>query len=309
MNNRNGFVLVCVLWVLAILTVVTLGLGRRALLDRRAAAYALDRSQAMLMARGAVHRGIAEVRNKAIVDELSERDPGITHLGQPWARPQDMLKDGDIFRLGEAFEEDHVVYRIEDMERRINVNRAPPELLENIEALSRTAARKIYARTRTGEQEGDPPAAFHTLEEIRHIDGVSDEDWFGGRRKTGLQYLLTTWGDGRVNVNTASAEVLRSIPGMRAGDVDKIIAFRAGNDGELGTGDDRGLKPLVNLVELVGIRADTMEAIMRYCKYNSDLFKITGEATRRKGAVRVSCSAVVYFNGNVLAWQEESLGS
>ncbi len=309
MRNRHGFVLVCVLWVLAILTVATLGLGRRALLDRRAAAYALDRSQAMLMARGAVHRGIAEVRNKAIIDELSERDPGITHLGQSWARPQDMLKDGDIFRLGEAFETDHVVYRIEDMERRINVNRAPPQLLENIDALSRTAARKMYARTRTGEQEGDPPAAFHALEEIRHIDGVRDEDWFGSKGKTGLRHLLTTWGDGRVNVNTASAEVLRSIPGMREDDVEKIIAFRAGNDGELGTGDDQGFKPLVDLVGLVGIRVDAMQAIMQYCKYNSELFKITGEATRRNGAVRVSCSAVVHVGGSLLAWQEEPLGS
>lgn len=309
MIRKRGFVLVCVLWVLAILTVVTLGLGRRAVLDRRAAAYSLDRAQAALMARGAVRRAIADLKNKAIIDELAERDPGITHLGQPWAREQDMLKGGEIFKLGDAFENDSVVYRMEDEERRVNVNRAAPELLDNLDALSRTAARKIYVRTRTGEQEGDPPAAFHTLEEIRHIEGVRDEDWFGTKRKTGLRYLLTTWGDGRININTASEEVLASIPGMHESDAAKIIEFRAGSDGELGTGDDRGIKPQMSLVEEAGIRPNSMQAIYKYCKYNSELFKITGEATRRNGAVRVASSAVVQSNGTVLMWQEEAFGS
>src|SRR5690606_17628980 len=53
-QSERGFVLVIVLWVLAILTVISVGFGRRSVLDRRAAAFTLDKTQAMMLARGAV---------------------------------------------------------------------------------------------------------------------------------------------------------------------------------------------------------------------------------------------------------------
>ncbi|MDP7638547.1 MAG: hypothetical protein QGG73_02365, partial [Candidatus Hydrogenedentes bacterium] len=53
-RGRRGFVLVSVLWILAILTVVSLGFANRASLERKVAWYALDQAQAQNMARGAV---------------------------------------------------------------------------------------------------------------------------------------------------------------------------------------------------------------------------------------------------------------
>ena len=72
MRSPRGFVLVTVLWVLAILSLITIGFGRRAMLDRKAATYTLDHDRAMYRARGAVERGIAELRNKAIIDALNK---------------------------------------------------------------------------------------------------------------------------------------------------------------------------------------------------------------------------------------------
>ena len=54
-QHRGGFVLVSVLWILAILTVISLGFARRAMLERRMAWYALDREQAQQMARAAAN--------------------------------------------------------------------------------------------------------------------------------------------------------------------------------------------------------------------------------------------------------------
>ena len=54
----------CVLWVLAILTVVTLGFGRRVMLERRASAYSMDYAQAKQMARGAIEVGRVKLANQ-----------------------------------------------------------------------------------------------------------------------------------------------------------------------------------------------------------------------------------------------------
>ena len=68
MRTRSGFVLVSVLWVLAILTVITLSFGQRVLIERRLAAYALDHTKALYMARGAVTRGIVELQHREAIN-------------------------------------------------------------------------------------------------------------------------------------------------------------------------------------------------------------------------------------------------
>src|SRR5690554_4196961 len=88
---QQGFVLVVVLWVLAMLTVVTLSFGHRTMLERRAATYTMDHVQAKMLARGAVQRGIVEIRNKAF-EEFSrdEEWTPLTHYGQKWARSMNL---------------------------------------------------------------------------------------------------------------------------------------------------------------------------------------------------------------------------
>ncbi|MBP9002347.1 MAG: hypothetical protein KBH78_01820, partial [Candidatus Hydrogenedentes bacterium] len=204
MGQRAGFVLVCVLWVTALLSLLALGFARRAMLDRRAATYALDHAVAMAAARGAVERGILEVMNRGLkIRFLPPERRGGTHLGEYWARPTDFAGEG--FLSQELFGEgDAVYYVITDEERRININTAPEELLRNIPSLNRTVLRRILAR-RSGQDEEDPEnrvTVFRALEELRSFRGVEDEDWFGDDRKPALSKLLTVWGDGMININT-----------------------------------------------------------------------------------------------------------
>ncbi|HOQ89068.1 MAG TPA: hypothetical protein PLX03_02905, partial [Candidatus Hydrogenedentes bacterium] len=92
---KRGFVLVCVLWVTALLSLLALGFARRAMLDRRAATYALDHAVAMAAARGAVERGILEIMNRGLkVRFLPPERRGGTHLGEYWARPTDFASEG-----------------------------------------------------------------------------------------------------------------------------------------------------------------------------------------------------------------------
>ncbi len=326
-TRKNGFVLVCVLWVLAILTVLTVGFGHRALLDRRAAAYSLDRAQAMMMARGAVQRGAIEVRNKAIKDAIEvaqeqqraqrqgkkPRPVGGTHLGQPWARPKNLLHgDGDCFDAMEGFKDDRASYIIQDAERWIDINTAPKKLLEEVDSLSRSAIRRIWRRRTKGVHDGEGRASFHAVEELRYLRGIDEDNWNGERSKTGLRFLLTSWGGGKINLNTASAPVLECVPDLKDGDINTIMKFRAGKDGKVGTGDDQGFANMEHLAEKTKISGDALHALKTYCKVSSTFFKITGVATRRGGTVRAVCSAWYEINGSsyrLVGWQEEALGA
>ncbi|HPU98788.1 MAG TPA: type II secretion system protein GspK, partial [Candidatus Hydrogenedentes bacterium] len=174
--------------------------------------------------------------------------------------------------------------------------------------------RRILAR-RTGKDEEDPEnqvTVFRALEELRYFRGVDDEDWFGDERKPGLSRLLTVWGDGMININTAPKEVLMCIPGIQEQDVDAWLAFRAGDDRKPDTEDDRGVMSLDSLSRATGIQGKSLEAIQRFCKFDSTCFKISGLATRRNGRVRAFCSAVVTLTEDgpvIVDWQEKPIGA
>lgn len=308
----NGYVLVTVIWVLAILSVITLGFGHRAILSARAAAYSLDRVEAMMYARGAVQRGIVLLRNKAWHDfaESGQRD-ATTRFGQAWSRPGDLF--GSVYQRAQGTSgDDEAKFYIEDLEGRWNVNVVDNEVLQNIEAISPPARRRIVSRRGTGIARRQEQTRFQTLEELRFVDGVDEENWFGTEEYAGIREVLTVVGDARVNINTAPEAVLRSIPDMGRGDIEAIVRYRKGGDGEVGTRDDRGFRTLDELAEQLDISGDGLIGLQRHCKTTSSYFKITGVGTRRAGNVRAVCTAIVEIRGphaEIHAWQEERLGS
>jgi type II secretory pathway component PulK len=316
-------VLVSVLWVVALLTVITLSYHHRARLEVQAARYSLDSSQAMLAARGAVERGLLELRNKSLLDQLAAQ-PGmpaggpLVFLGQPWARGGELYGEDGLLEAGETFREDSVRYTIEDLERYVNINTATEALLENLPGISRPVARQINFR-RSGADEGGVPSGagrvpFQDIAELRGLHGIRDEDWFGGGKEGALLDLLTTLGDGRVNVNTAPFEVLRVLPGVDEAAAKTLVAMRTGADGEAGTADDRGWSDWDIFATDTGIHGDTLQSLKQLCKFDSSYFKIEGLATRRGGRIRSACAAVVHVTGDsgvatIIAWTEEPLGA
>ncbi|HPC15217.1 MAG TPA: type II secretion system protein GspK [Candidatus Hydrogenedentes bacterium] len=316
MTSPRGFVLVTVLWVLAILSLITIGFGRRAMLDRKAATYTLDHDRAMYRARGAVERGIAELRNKAIIDALNMQQ-GRTSYAQSWSRPVDMLAEGVYFEKTEGAdnkkeERDVCRYRIRDEESLICINGVDDTFLTRIKALTPGAVRKIMRRRGGDPDTNEPGQGFQTIEELRTIEGIDDKDWFGDDDSPGLRDLMTCWGDGKININTASPEVLKCIPDVHDNVVEGIIAYRAGSDGELYTADDQDFPDLGAVANLAGISGQDMQPLVQYCKVDSQFFTIHGIATFRQGKVRATCVATVVMNppyATVIKWREEFLGS
>ncbi len=313
-SGRDGFVLVSVLWILAILTVVSLGFGRRAMLERRMAWYALDREQAQQMARGAAERGLLELRNKALLAEY-DNQASYTGLDQRWAIPVDLLSESDYFEgfSGDEFGGDVCVYEIEDCERRISLNQAPREHLEELDGLRFGTVGEILER-RLPEGTGYRAERFHSVEELRSLQDFSEDEWYGREGGPGLRDMLTIWGTGggRVNVNTVSAAVLRSLPGIEDQVADAIIGYRSGIDGVLYTEDDRSFKSMATMNDKLRVSAEKLSPVRRYCKTSSRLFTIKARATRRQGKINAFCTVVVEMRGTkpvILEWKEQAVGA
>jgi len=54
----------------------------------------------------------------------------------------------------------------------------------------------------------------------------------------GLIHVFTVYGDGFININTAPAYILSTLPQMTDSLVNALISYRAGNDGRINTDDD-----------------------------------------------------------------------
>lgn len=311
-STAPGFVLVSVLWVLALLTVVTLSFGYRARLEAQAARYSLDASQARLAARGAVECAILQLRNKALLDRAEGAAAPMTHLGQAWARIGDLQALG-VFTPDPHLQQEQITYQIEDLERYVNINTAPDALLEALPGIDRSVARRIRFR-REGAEGASPRAPFQDLAELRTLEGLSEPDWFGGAGEPGLGELVSVHGDGRVNINTAPESVLAVLPEVGEGLAGDIIALRNGPDGASGTGDDRGWAGWDQFAAETGIQGTPLQSLQRLCKFDSAYFKITAVATRRGGRILSSCAAVVRVSGDagdatLVSWTEDSLGA
>jgi len=108
----------------------------------------------------------------------------------------------------------------------------------------------------------------------------------------GIADILTVWGDGKVNLNTATDDVLLSYAEYEDWELSSVKEARAGEDGEAGTLDD-GIK---NLAE-IGADANKF-------KLQSDFVKVTSVGDMFGIQYQIECivlsqgkdSVVVYWN-------------
>jgi type II secretory pathway component PulK len=114
------------------------------------------------------------------------------------------------------------VYTMVDAESRLHLNRSSQEMLARVPGLGLDGAVAITASTLR---------PFHLKEELRLLEDLTDEMYQQS------QEFLTVYGSGAVNINTASAEVLHAL-GIEDNLVERLMTFRAGDDGQVGTADD-----------------------------------------------------------------------
>ena len=221
-EGERGIALLVVIWVLTLLAILIVGFSGDARTELLVARNHYESASARAIADAGVSLAIL-----GILDPTPEAQ---------WAA------DGRVREM--SYADGTLRIRIQDEGGKIDLNAAPPELLAGLlttvgglspgDAGSLAQAIDTY---RQAQQQADTPAAgrgglrtmvrrqanaFRVIEDLRLVPGVTRETY--GR----IAPFVTVYsGVGDVDPLTAPPEVLRSLPGVNAGEVEAFLAARA----------------------------------------------------------------------------------
>ena len=292
-TSRRGSVLISSLWILAILSVLALGIGFRISVELKLNRYAMDRLKARYIAMGGFVRAEDALSRSAntydsmfacglsFPDETSMTSFFADTLGDGSFSVG--YKDGSIRRAG-----------LRDEERCININTADPIKLARLPGMTNEIAACIVdwrdvdnVPLDAGSEQGyydllERPykcknGPLTVSEELMLVKGMSAALF------AGIKDYVTVYGDGKVNVNTAPYEVLIAL-GMTDLLAKRIIEYRNGQDAKSGTPDD-GIFQDVN-IEVVLTDLPVQESAIVVSLKNSfttksQYFKIKSQAIVR----------------------------
>lgn len=244
------------LWVLGLLVVFSLGVGRNVRAHLGFSSHLKKRVKNYYLARGGVEKGMALV----VEDEELKSD----NLTERWANSEadfrDIFLDGGYISLSYVLSgaegKDLVLYGVEDESRRININKVSAgvirSLLERVAGVDKEEAIDIAAAVRdwidpddvisTGGAEKeyykklDEPyecknRELESIEELLLVKGMTPEIL------SKIRDVITVYTKGRININTTDSLVLYAL-GLNKDFASRIISFRRGSDGKDGTEDD-----------------------------------------------------------------------
>lgn len=219
MRHKKGSVLVICIWILVILTMLTLSIGHRVSMFLRLGSYQKDRLKAFYLAKAGVSRAIAELINDKTLDYDSPNDN--------WAGSEETFKKINFDDSEEEFcavsydiidenEGVKTVYGVKDEASKVNINTASKELITallekfGIDGASETADNILIWRgdmpdeNKIYEELGYEAKSdkFSNIEELTLIKGISPGN-FGK-----IKDSVTTYGGGQININTVSLPVL-----------------------------------------------------------------------------------------------------
>ena len=146
-------------------------------------------------------------------------------------------------------------------------------------------------------------ADFEVIDELLLVKGVSVEIFSKMRR------YVTIYGDGKININTASRVILLSV-GLSEDIVDKILLFRLGEDGIMDSADDNIFESPSGIVQKLApyLRLSDPEITQlsaiseRYLKVYSDYFMARCIAKLNNSRQSEEVIAVVDRAGRILSW-------
>jgi len=314
MNLKKGSILIITLWTLSLLTIFTVSLGYNIVGQLRLADHLQDRLKMYYLAKAGIERAIIELE----VDET----PGYDSLNETWANSEEFFKevplgDGYVtvsYQLEEEVSESQSVreseeitlYGIMDESSKININKVPAEilrvLLERIGELERDEAidianaiidwRDVDIITSPGGAEDKyyknlelpyecKNGEFQVVEELLLVKGMAQEIF------SKIKDIITIYGEGKVNINTASFATLHGL-GLSEDLASRIIEFRQGSDSETGTEDDNIFKTIGELRNIGPLFTEESNQINRLISLNmlavkSDVFRINSSGILKRG--------------------------
>ncbi|NQT89793.1 MAG: general secretion pathway protein GspK [Candidatus Omnitrophica bacterium] len=311
MKNK-GIILITALWIIAILTVFAVSIGRRCAISLKLTSYSVDRQKAFFIARAGILRALAE---KSLEYKRGRTTP-INALSQRWANSKELF-DGHRFGDGTytlayeypewnvARQKNPTLYGLMDEQSRININFAPKETLANLiesfdvdtDEAQEMAAAIVDWRDPDGDISVAEYGSYNGAEDLYYMDlvpsyhcknlpldityelilikGVTPDIFHK------LKDHITVYGNGRVNINTAGERVLNALFGKAFPDLaSRIVRYRRGNDDIIGTDDDRWFSLGPYVIER-GTKGFVEIKDLQDAEWYANIYGITAEAYKR----------------------------
>lgn len=282
LRNERGFALIAVLWALVFLGAVTTEVFVAGAADRAVAANVRASARGRWMARA----GLAHTLNSLHATLTSDSARTLTAATEPvlFTAP-DLVRDG--VRVGSV---------VVDVRAYLSLNHADPTELRRL-ALARGAdgaeAQRLALAVEEWRGSGPQARRFHTVAALLGVPQLSEEGY--GR----VASLLTTAGDGRVNVNTAPLEVLQAVLDVDPSTARLLLARRTA-------------QPFANTFELVEAlpRLDRTTVQADMARLNERLafapreVEIVVRAEPQGSPMRAELSARLALNGGQLTLSE-----
>jgi type II secretory pathway component PulK len=129
-----------------------------------------------------------------------------------------------------------------------------------------------------------------------------------------LSRYLTLFGDGKINLNTASDSVLRAV-GLEAAVAEFISSYRVGIDRAIGTRDDGVFYTTFQLVEAAeshgavsGDSKSNLEDLLSrgLFKVTSDFYEVQSTASRKEGQELLTARTIIGREHGIQSWKEVS---
>jgi general secretion pathway protein K len=322
-GSRRGAALVAVMWVLVIVSMIISSFAFEMQLEARILSAQRKRLKADQLALAGIELA------RALID-FEQEDPAAEKVlyEEPYKNKAVQLADGAPIDYSEVLGDGIVELRIDFERGRRNVREMSDdewrELFEqagvpNVEwdtllscltdwededeltSLNGAESDDPFYRERGYECKNAP---IDTVDELLLIKEWTEEILYGTPPDaetpiSGIADQLTVWGDGKINPNSASREVLYSL-GLAEDVIEAILELRMGPDGEAGTEDD-GLDQ--NDLAAIGLNSDLFTLVPEYISVTS---------VGRVGDLESRISAIFQRSGRELKslfWVEGNAGS
>ncbi len=341
--RREGAALIIVLWTVGLLSMLVASLAFDAHIEARIAGYYRRRSQADYLARSTLD--VARLVMARSVGVSPRGDLSAGDAADRWYEPARQLADGRSVRVSETLGDAVLTVEltpeparrnvnrlneprhIEDWERILEVGGIPhefwPELIDSFydwvdpddEARLDGAESEYYLSL-------DPPyrarnGPVDTVGELLLVKGFSQAILWGGPLDPGLgdgdegivvsgiADMLTTYGDGKVNINAASRRVLMTLPGIDMLVADLIVEERRAFQDDSGQEQDVSFESPEDFMLRVGAIADLDAGIQELITTRSRIYRVSGSVslhgvTRRVWGIVEGDGAEI----RILRWRE-----
>lgn len=242
--NRKGSILIITSWILTILVIFAIGLGHRASIELKISRYQRDRLKANLLAKAAINR---------MIYELGKDGNNYDTPQESWANNKKIFakimlsQNQSDYSSVSNDESDEKVFGAIDEERKININDANIKIIEELFTqkgfgVDSRAISQILREWVSTKKEEDESKNFFKNEKLTATQELIPilEYFYQDKERAQKVYntikgCVTVYGKSKINVNTASSDVLL------------ILAYGCAQDDQQGAVAEKLVDTLIKL--------------------------------------------------------------